>query len=101
LTAPPQAALIGGVAAVSWLCAVISIACYKLEYVNDRRGSCIVGGLHLAVCVGLFASPLAAADIFIGIVCGDIVALAVALVLFSRAWGQPEHTLFWRRALAW
>jgi hypothetical protein len=101
LTAPPQAALIGGVAAVSWLCAVISIACYKLEYVNDRRGTCIVGGLHLAVCVGLFASPLAAADIFVGIVCGDIVALAVALVLFNRAWGRPEHTLFWRRALAW
>jgi hypothetical protein len=101
LAAPPQAALIGGVAAVSWLCAVISIACYKLEYVNDRRGTCLVGGLHLAICVGLFASPLAAADIYVGIVCGDIVALILALALFRRAWRTPEHTLFWRRALAW
>lgn len=101
LTPPSQAALIGGVAAVSWLCAVISIACYKLEYVNDRRATCFVGGLHLAICAGLFASPLAATDIYVGIVCGDIVALVVALTLFSRAWGMPEHTLFWRRALAW
>jgi hypothetical protein len=100
--APPAvAALIGSVAAASWLCAVISIASYKLEYVNDRRAMQIVGGLHLATCVGLFTSSLTASQIYIGIVCCDVVTLAVALLLFSRAWRMPEHTLFWRRALAW
>jgi hypothetical protein len=99
--APAYAALIGSVAAASWICAMISIACYKLEYADDRRSIGIVGGFHLAVCAVLFASPLSAPQVYFGILLADSVAFMVALLLVNRAWRSPEHTLFWRRALTW
>ena len=80
---------------------MISIACYKLEYAGDRRSVGVVGGLHLLTCLVLFAAPLPAAQVYLGVLCADTVALAIALLLFNRAWQAPEHTLFWRRALTW
>ncbi|GAA2548032.1 hypothetical protein GCM10010435_16720 [Winogradskya consettensis] len=100
-TTPRYAALIGGITAACWLCTVISIACYKLEYVGERRTSRAIGAFHLLVCAIAFASSLPDATAYLVLVAGDTFALVVALVLFRRAWRTPEHTLFWRRALTW
>ena len=93
--------LVGAVSAASWMCVMISIACYKLEYAGERWPVAVVGALHLLTCVVLFAAPLSAAHVYLGILCVDAVAFAIALLLFDRAWRAPEHTLFWRRALTW
>ena len=98
---PEHTSLVGAVSAVSWMCVMISIACYKLDYAGDSRSVAILGGLHLLACVVLFATPLPAAPVYIGILCADAVTFVIALLLFNRAWQAPEHTLFWRRALTW
>ncbi|MCA2215462.1 hypothetical protein [Jidongwangia harbinensis] len=99
--APDNAALIGGIAVAGWLSAVISIACYKLEYVDERRATRIIGGSHLLLCAAVFASPIPASSAYLSLVAGDVVILLGTLLLFRRTWKTPEHTLFWRRALNW
>jgi hypothetical protein len=93
--------LVGGVATASWMCVMISIVCYKLDYAGDRTSVALTAALHLLTCVVLFAAPIPAALVYLGIVGTDVVAFALALRLFNRAWQAPEHTLFWRRALTW
>ncbi|MBD7996447.1 hypothetical protein H9639_14185 [Arthrobacter sp. Sa2CUA1] len=95
------------VGTASWAFMVLTLLSYELDYIGVRMPPQLLGGIHLALCAGVFAlaaastSPTAAALAYAALVATDVLLVAVAWVLYKRHWSQPEYTLFWRHATSW
>jgi hypothetical protein len=99
--APGQAALIASVSIASWLFAMITVVCYKVDYVGERRPGQVVGVVHVAVCAAAFLLLPLGATAYLAVLGIEVLALVAVVVVFRRVFRAPEYTVFWRHALAW
>ncbi len=94
--------LVAAVAVASWLAMMMTLLCYKLDYIGQSgprpRSSAAV---YLVGCAAAFLFlPLGAAP-YVGLIGFDFVLLAVTLRTTLDHWRSPEYSLFWRHATAW
>ena len=79
---------------------VVTLCNYQIEFMGLYRISQLIGVAHLVLVCIIFAimpneggySPL---------ILGEAILAIIAYTFYRRAWASPEHSLFWRRALAW
>ncbi|MHA7218961.1 hypothetical protein ACX80L_08695 [Arthrobacter sp. MDT1-48-3] len=95
------------VGVASWAFMILTLLSYELDYIGEKALPQVLGGIHLALCVGAFLlvgatqSSAGAALAYGALVVADLALVAVAWVLYKRHWAQPEYTLFWRHATSW
>jgi hypothetical protein len=98
---PDQAAFAVAVALASWTFMLVTVTCYKIDYVGQRGRaqwlSLVMVGALVAAFLILPAGPLA----YLAAAGAALVVLAVAVWTAVGAWRTPEYTFFWRHATAW
>ncbi|GAB7191316.1 hypothetical protein NUM3379_20230 [Kineococcus sp. NUM-3379] len=99
--APGWLPLLAAVAVASWAFLVLSVLCYKIDYIGERGTAQLLGAVHLAVCAVAFALAPTAPAAYAWIALAEAAVLVVAVRLCLRHWQDAEYTLFWRHATAW
>jgi len=98
---PEQAALVASVSIASWIFLMITVSCYKVDYIGERRPGQIVGAMHVAVCAGAFMLLPLGVTAYLAVLGIEALVLGVVVGVFRRVFRAPEYTVFWRHALAW
>ena len=98
---PGSLSLVWPVAAASWLFMMVTVLCYKLDYIGQRTGAQVISAAHLALCLAAFGLGPNAATAFAWVALGDAVVFAIALRACLASWRHSAYTLFWRHAIAW
>jgi hypothetical protein len=98
---PTSVPLVAAVAISSWLAMILTLLCYKLDYIGQRRTAQTLSGLYLAGCGAAFLFlPLAVAP-YVGLIGLDVILVVLTLRSALEHWRSPEYSLFWRHATAW
>lgn len=98
---PTSVPLVAAVAAASWLAMLLTLLCYKLDYIGQRRTAETLSGVYLVGCVGAFLFlPLDVAP-YVALIGIDAILVVLALRAALEHWRSPEYSLFWRHATAW
>jgi hypothetical protein len=98
---PASVPLVAAVATASWLAMLLTLLCYKLDYIAQRRTAETLSGLYLVGCAAAFLLlPLNIAP-YIGLIGIDGILVVLALRAALAHWRSPEYSLFWRHATAW
>ncbi len=93
--------LVVAVTASSWLAMMLTLLCYKLDYIGQIRTAQVLSGCYLVGCGMAFALlPLGTAT-FVGLIGVDALLVTLALRAALEHWRSPEYSLFWRHATAW
>jgi hypothetical protein len=95
------AALVAAVSVASWLFTMITVLCYKLDYIGEHLPGQGFGAAHVLACAAAFGFLPAGPVAYIALTAVDLIALTVVFALFRRAWRTAEYTFFWQHALAW
>ncbi|NAZ85081.1 hypothetical protein [Kineococcus indalonis] len=98
---PAALALSATVTIASWFLLMITVLCYKLDYIGRRLPAQALSAVHLLACVVVFTAGTPALEAYAALVVADLAVCAVALALCLRHWRTPEYTLFWRLATSW
>ncbi|WP_394251058.1 hypothetical protein [Arthrobacter pityocampae] len=104
---PVNVLLAVSVGVASWAFMILTLLSYELDYIGEKVLPQVLGGIHLALCVGAFLligatqTSTGAVLAYGALVVADLALVAVAWVLYKRHWAQPEYTLFWRHATSW
>lgn len=105
--APVNVLLAVAVGVASWAFMILTLLSYELDYIGEKIVPQLLGGVHLALCVGAFLwadaaqSAGGAALAYVALVVADLLLVGLAWSLYKRHWTQPEYTLFWRHATSW
>lgn len=99
--APDHAGLIAGVATASWLFMMITVLCYKIDYIGQHRASQGLSGAHLFLCGVAFVAMPAGPGLYFALAGVELLLFFIALRVCLTAWHTPEYTFFWRHATAW
>ncbi|MGH3572001.1 MAG: hypothetical protein ACRDR6_18525 [Pseudonocardiaceae bacterium] len=98
---PDHAGLVAGVATASWLFMMITVLCYKIDYIGQHRASQGLSGAHLILCGVAFVAIPAGPSLYFTLAGFELALFFVALRVCRTAWQTPEYTFFWRHATAW
>lgn len=98
---PGSVDLVAAVSLASWLFMMITISCYKLDYVGQKRQAQAFSAVHLAGCAVLFGLLPAGAELYTWLVVFESVVLAGSVAACLAQWRSSEYALFWRHATAW
>lgn len=104
---PANVLLAVSVGVASWAFMLLTLLSYELDYIGINGLPQLFGGIHLALCAGVFLLLDAAGSAdgtglaYAALVAADVLLVAVSWVLYKRHWSQPEYTLFWRHATSW
>lgn len=99
--APDHAGLIASVATASWLFMMITVLCYKIDYIGQHRASQGLSGAHLFLCGAAFVAMPAGPGLYFALAGIELLLFFVTLRVCLTAWHTPEYTFFWRHATAW
>jgi hypothetical protein len=98
---PTSVPLVAAVALSSWLAMILTLLCYKLDYIGQRGMAQTLSGLYLAGCGAAFLFlPLAIAP-YVGLIGLEVILVVLTLRSALEHWRSPEYSLFWRHATAW
>jgi len=98
---PDSVALVASVAVASWLAMMLTLFCYKLDYIGQSATAQRFSAVYLVGCMAAFILlPLGPAP-FVALIGFDLVLVAVTLRSTLEHWRSPEYSLFWRYAMAW
>ena len=98
---PASVPLVAAIAVASWLAMMLTLFCYKLDYIGQSGPAQAFSAVYLVGCMAAFVLlPLGPAP-FIALVAFDVVLVTVALRSTLAHWRSPEYSLFWRYAMAW
>jgi len=98
---PGSLPLIAAVAVGSWLFMMITVLCYKLDYIGQSGQAQVLSACHLVGCTLAFLVLPAGASLYVALIVFDVLLFAVALHRCLLHWRLSEYTLFWRHATAW
>jgi len=98
---PRSAPLVAAVAAASWLAMMITLLCYKLDYIGQSGPAQVFSAVYLVGCAGAFFVLPLGASAYVGLIGLDLLLFAFALRSTLAHWKSPEYSLFWRHATAW
>jgi hypothetical protein len=98
---PEASGLVAAVAVASCLFIVTTLACYKLDYVGERRLAASLSALHLLVVAVIFTFVEPDAQLYVWLAALEIPVTLAASLLALKHWRTPEYTLFWRHATTW
>lgn len=98
---PADATLVVAIAVASWMFMLVTILCYKLDYIAQRRSAQAWSAAHLALCAAVFILLPAGAGPYLALAGADAVLLVLLLRACFRVWRTPAYTFFWRHATAW
>lgn len=98
---PDHAGLIAGVATASWLFLMITVLCYKIDYIGQHRMSQGLSCAHLIMCSLTFIVMPTGPRLYFALAGIEVSIFFVALWACLTAWRTPEYTFFWRHATAW
>ena len=94
-------ALVASVAVASWLAMMLTLLCYKLDYIGQSATAQRFSAVYLVGCMAAFILlPLGPAP-YVALIGFDLVLVAVTLRSTLEHWRSPEYSLFWRYAMAW
>jgi len=79
---------------------VVTLCNYQIEFMGLYRISQLIGVAHLVLVCIIFAIMPNEGGYF-PLILGEAILAIIAYTFYRRAWASPEHSLFWRRALAW
>jgi hypothetical protein len=98
---PTSVRLVAVVAVTSWLAMIMTLLCYKLDYIGQSRIAEAFSGCYLVGCVAsFFFLPLGIAT-YLVLIGFAVILVAVTLRATLDHWRSPEYSLFWRHATAW
>jgi hypothetical protein len=98
---PASVALVASVAVASWLAMMLTLFCYKLDYIGQIATAQRFSAVYLVGCMAAFILfPVGPAP-FVALIGFDLVLVLVALRSTLEHWRSPEYSLFWRYAMAW
>jgi hypothetical protein len=89
------------VAVASWLFMMITVLCYKIDYIGQYRVSQGLSGVHLILCGVVFLMMPAGPGLYFALAGIELVLFFVVLRVCLTIWCRPEYTFFWRHATAW
>ncbi|NIZ92085.1 hypothetical protein [Kineococcus rubinsiae] len=99
--APADLQTVGLVSLASWTFMMITILCYKLDYVGRRAAAQAISAVHLVLCTVVFLTVSGVGATYGLLVALDAAVFVLALAACLLHWRNPEYTLFWRHATAW
>jgi ABC-type uncharacterized transport system permease subunit len=89
------------VAIASWFAMILTLLCYKLDYIGQSRTAEIFSGCYLVGCAAAFVFlPFSVAP-YLFLIGFDGLLVALTLRTTLEHWRSPEYSLFWRHATAW
>jgi hypothetical protein len=98
---PASVPLVAAIAVASCLAMMLTLFCYKLDYIGQSGPAQRFSAIYLVGCTAAFVLfPLGPAP-FVALIVFDVVLVAVALRATLAHWRSPEYSLFWRYAMAW
>jgi hypothetical protein len=98
---PASVGLVAAVAVSSWLAMMLTLFCYKLDYIGQRATAQRFSAVYLVGCMAAFwLLPVGPAP-FVALIGFDLALVAVTLRSTLQHWRSPEYSLFWRYAMAW
>ncbi|MGD0314047.1 MAG: hypothetical protein ABSC90_16475 [Acidimicrobiales bacterium] len=98
---PTSVPLVVAVAIASWLAMILTLLCYKLDYIGQSRTAEIFSGCYLVGCAAAFAFLPFSVVPYLALIGFDTVLVALTLRTTLEHWRSPEYSLFWRHATAW
>jgi hypothetical protein len=98
---PTSVPLVIAVAIASWLAMILTLLCYKLDYIGQSRTAEIFSGCYLVGCAAAFAFLPFSVVPYLALIGFDTVLVALTLRTTLEHWRSPEYSLFWRHATAW
>ena len=93
--------LVAAVAIASWMFMMVTLACYKLDYIGRSRLALGYSAVHLAACAVGFSVLPVGPSLYAFLALTEAALLLVALRSVSGHWQSSEYNLFWRHATAW
>jgi hypothetical protein len=101
LVRPASVPLVAAVTISSWLAMMLTLFCYKLDYIGQSRVAQLFSGTYLVGCAAAFAILPVGPAPFVALIGFDVVLFALTLRTTLEHWRSPEYSLFWRYAMAW
>lgn len=98
---PALAWLASGASLAAWLFTMVTVVCYKLDYIGERLPGQVLGGAHVVACAAAFLLLPTGAAAYLAVAAVEVALLGAVIVACRRAWRTPEYTFFWQHALAW
>jgi hypothetical protein len=98
---PASVALVAAVAVASWLAMMLTLFCYKLDYIGQSAVAQRFSAVYLVGCMAAFILLPVGPAPFVALIGFDLVLVAVTLRSTLQHWRSPEYSLFWRYAMAW
>ncbi len=98
---PRYLSLAAAIAIASWLFMMITVLCYKLDYIGRIGLAQVFSAAHLVGCAGAFLLFPPKALLYITLSCFEVLVFVAALYSCLTQWRSSEYTLFWRHATAW
>jgi hypothetical protein len=98
---PSSVPLVAAVAIASWLAMILTLLCYKLDYIGQSRTAEIYSGCYLIGCAAAFTFLPFSTIPYLCLIGFDAVLVAFTLRTTLEHWRSPEYSLFWRHATAW
>jgi hypothetical protein len=101
IRSPTSVALVTSIAMASWLAMMLTLFCYKLDYIGQSATAQRFSAIYLVGCmVAFIVLPLGPAP-FVALIGFDLILVVVTLRTTLEHWRSPEFSLFWRYAMAW
>jgi hypothetical protein len=98
---PASVPLVAAIAVASWLAMMLTLFCYKLDYIGLSGPAQGFSAIYLVGCMTAFIFLPVGPAPFVALIAFDVVLVAVALRSTLTHWRSPEYSLFWRYAMAW
>ncbi len=93
--------LVAAVAIASWMFMMVTLSCYKLDYIGRTRLAQGYGAVHLAICLVAFSVLAVGPGLYAFLAVAEGALLLGALRSATEHWQSSEYNLFWRHATAW
>jgi hypothetical protein len=98
---PASVPLVAAIAVASWLAMMLTLFCYKLDYIGQRGPAQRFSAIYLVGCIAAFVLLPVGPAPFVALIAFDVALVTVALRSTLVHWRSPEYSLFWRYAMAW
>jgi hypothetical protein len=98
---PASVGLVAAVAVASWLAMMLTLFCYKLDYIGQSATAQRFSAIYLVGCIAAFVLLPVGPAPFVALIGFDLVLVVITLRSTLEHWRSPEYSLFWRYAMAW
>jgi hypothetical protein len=101
LVRPGFVQVTAAITVAAWLFMMITVVCYKLDYIGKSVQAQAFSAAHLVGCAAAFVFLPLGPGLYAALSGFEALVFVTALYTCLTQWQSSEYTLFWRHATAW